>query len=399
LYDNLNETTCIGHSESHLTRFVDLTQTSYEVSANIITIIYTSAVRSILFWKDPEQTHLAAHKAARNFKVLLPAFKAALVYRNDDLLCDLFGTTVSNPLGLAAGFDKNGDLVDIVQHVGFGFAEVGSVTALSKEGNPKPRLFRLESDEAVINRMGLNGEGADAVAAKLARSSFGLPTGLNIAKTNDPSITGDAAVQDILFTFNRIKSLPLTYVTINVSCPNTKEGVVSEAAFINTVLAEVQNDNTAQLPILLKLSPDSTEDLLEQMVDTAAACKISGFVCGNTSTGRENLKTDSARIQAIGAGGLSGPPLRAKALKLCKTVHALKQPSQIIIGCGGINSGDVAYDFIASGASFLQLYTGLVYEGPSLPMEICKRLSAILKERGQTLKEAVGSGQHAPAIK
>jgi dihydroorotate dehydrogenase len=293
--------------------------------SNIITKIYKSAVRPILFRQDPEQIHLAAHKAARNLKALLPAFKTALVYRNNDLVCDLFGKTLSNPLGLAAGFDKNGDLVDILQDAGFGFAEVGSVTALSKEGNPKPRLFRLESDAAVINRLGLNGEGADAVAAKLTRISFGLPIGLNIAKTNDPSITGDAAVQDILYTFNQVKSLPLTYVTLNASCPNTEEGIVSETAFIKTVLREVQSANSPQLPILLKLSPDSTGDFLEQMVATAGASKISGFVCGNTSISRENLKTDNARIQAIGAGGLSGLPLKAKALKLCRTVYSLSK--------------------------------------------------------------------------
>lgn len=366
--------------------------------SSFTTAIYRSVIRPILFRQDPEQTHLAAHKAAHNLKALFPAFKAAFVYSGSDLATELFGTRLNNPIGLAAGFDKNGDLVDIVNHFGFGFAEIGSVTALAKEGNPKPRLFRLVDDGAVINRMGLNGEGADAVAAKLAHSKFGLPIGLNIAKTNDPSITGDAAVKDMVYTFNKIKTLPLTYVTINASCPNTKEGIVSEAAFMNSVLSEIQSSNEAKLPLLLKLSPDSTDELLQQMVDTATSCNLSGFVCGNTSTARENLKTDAARLQEIGNGGLSGPPLRVKALSLVQKTYALKQPGQIIIGCGGIGSGDVAYDFIAAGASFLQLYTALVYEGPSLPMEINSRLSQILKQRGQTLKEAVGSGHQAPAF-
>ncbi len=367
--------------------------------SSFTTAVYKSAIRPFLFRQDPEQAHHAAHKAARDFKAFLPAFKAAFVYSGDDLASQLFGANASNPVGLAAGFDKNGDLVDIINHLGFGFSEVGSVTALAKDGNPKPRLFRLEKDEAVINRMGLNGEGADAVASKLAKNQFKLPVGLNIAKTNDPSITGDAAVKDIVYTFNKIKSLPLTYVTINASCPNTKEGIVSEAAFMKEVLAEVASANVAQLPILLKLSPDSSDELLQQMVETAISCKLSGFVLGNTTTTRDNLKTDKARLAEIGNGGLSGPPLKTKALKLCRTVFSLKQPSQIIIGCGGINSGDVAYEFIAAGASFLQLYTGLVFEGPSLPMEINKRLSEILKQRGQTLKEAIGSGLRTPAIK
>lgn len=356
------------------------------------TMVYRSVIRPILFRQDPEQVHQAAHRAAKDFKALLPIFNSAFVYSGDDLKCSLFGSDLANPLGLAAGFDKNGDLTDVLNHIGFGFSEVGSVTALAKEGNPKPRLFRLEKDEAVINRLGLNGEGADAVAAKLAKVKFGLPIGLNIAKTNDPEITGDAAIQDILYTFNKIKTLPFTYVTINASCPNTKEGIVSEAAFMKAVLTEVQSANAAKLPILLKLSPDSSQDLLEEMVDTAASCNLSGFVCGNTTTTRENLMTDNAQLQDIGNGGLSGPPLKAKALKLCQSVHRLKQPTQIIIGCGGINSGQTAYDFLAAGASFLQMYTGLVYEGPALPMEINKKLSNILKQRGQTLKEAIGSG-------
>jgi dihydroorotate dehydrogenase len=361
--------------------------------SDTISFMYKTAVRPVLFRRDPEQAHLSAHKLALQMKAFLPGFKSLFVYKGQDLKCDFFGTALNNPLGLAAGFDKNGELINIIQHLGFGFGEIGSVTALAKEGNPKPRLFRLPDDEAIINRMGLNGDGADVVAARLTKGRFGLPSGLNIAKTHDPGITGDAAVSDILYTFDKIKLLPLTYVTINASCPNTKEGIISEATFIKTVLSEVQNSNTRKLPILLKLSPDSTRALIEEMVDAGSACKISGFICGNTSTSRDSLNTAPVKIESIGNGGLSGPPLRAAALKLCQTVNSLKQASQIIIGCGGINSGEVAYDFLASGASLVQIYTGLVYEGPSLPLEICRSLSSLLRQRGQTLNEAIGSGQ------
>ncbi len=311
--------------------------------------------------------------------------------------CNLFGKSLHNPVGLAAGFDKNGDLAEFLNYLGFGFAEIGSVTAISKEGNPKPRLFRLERDGAVINRMGLNGEGADAIAAKLEHAKFGLPLGLNIAKTNDPNIVGDGAVKDILYTFDKIKSLPLTYVTINASCPNTKEGIVTEASHMRTVFTEVGKLNSGRLPILVKLSPDSSPELVAEMVEAASACGLSGFVCGNTSTGRENLSTDSAAITAIGLGGLSGKPLKNKALQLCRLVHSLKKSSQIIIGCGGIFSGQDAYQFISAGASFLQIYTGLVYEGPGLPLLINQELSAILHQNGQSLHEAIGAGQQVPA--
>lgn len=358
---------------------------------------YKQFIRPALFRNDPESAHLLTHQLVARCRPLWPMLSKSFVYSGTDLSCNLFGKTLQNPVGLAAGFDKNGDLAEFLNYLGFGFAEIGSVTALSKEGNPKPRLFRLEKDGAVINRMGLNGEGADAIAAKLEHAKFALPLGVNIAKTNDPNIVGDGAVQDILYSFNRIKSLPLTYVAINASCPNTKEGIVTEASHMRTVFTEVGKVNTGQLPVLVKLSPDSTPELVAEMVEAASVCGLSGFVCGNTSTGRDNLSTDSAAIAAIGVGGLSGRPLKTKALQLCKLVHSLKKPSQVIIGCGGISSGQDAYQFISAGASFLQIYTGLVYEGPGLPLLINQELAEILSQNGQSLQEAIGSGQQVPA--
>ncbi len=357
---------------------------------------YKQFIRPTLFRQDPEQAHLAIHKSIAMCRPLWPMFGKNFVYTESDLSCELFGQKLSNPVGLAAGFDKNGDLTEFLNYLGFGFAEIGSVTALSSEGNQIPRLFRLESDNAIINRMGLNGEGADAIAAKLEHAKFGLPLGLNIAKTNAPNITGDAAVKDILYTFNKIKSLPLTYVTINASCPNTKEGIVTEASHMRTVFTEVAKLNSGRLPILVKLSPDSSPDLVGEMVEAASACGLSGFVCGNTSTGRDNLSTDSATVAAIGLGGLSGRPLKNKALQLCQRVHSLKKRGQIIIGCGGISSGQDAYDFIAAGASFLQIYTGLVYEGPGLPLVINEQLAEILQQNGLSLTEAIGAGHQIP---
>ncbi len=351
--------------------------------------IYKSLIRPILFRLDAEQAHLFVHGLASRCRPLLSI--AGKGYDGDDLHCDLFGHNLSNPVGLAAGFDKNGDLVEVLRDIGFGFAEIGSVTALAKEGNPKPRLFRLQKDAAIINRMGLNGEGADRIAEKLERSKFSIPIGVNIAKTNDPAISGDAAVKDMVYTFSKVSNLPLAYVTINASCPNTQEGIVTEAAHMRTVFTEVQKLNTRQLPIMVKLSPDSSQSLLEEMVEAASACGLSGFVCGNTSTSRENLTTDSATLQALGNGGLSGAPLKSKALRICQIVYPLKKPAQIIIGCGGVSSGMDVYDFLTAGASFVQLYTALVYEGPGLPLLICQQLSQILRQNGQTLQQAVGS--------
>ena len=341
---------------------------------------------------NAEDAHNLIHATMRNLSFAWPLLAPNFTYKGDDLVSDLFGKRLANPVGLAAGFDKNGSLVDLLGYLGFGFAEVGSVTAQAKEGNPKPRLFRLEQDNAVINRMGLNGEGAEAVAEKLKSKHFSLPIGLNIAKTNDESIVGDAAIEDILHSFKRIKDLPISYVAINGSCPNTKEGITTEAAHMQKIFTEINKLNNANLPILTKLSPDSSAELVAEMVGAASACGLSGFICGNTSTSRENLSTEATRLQAIGNGGLSGAPLRAKALQLCRAVQRTKHREQIIIGCGGVASGQDAYALISAGASFVQIYTGLVYQGPDLPLRICTELAQILKNKGQTLSEAIGCG-------
>lgn len=342
---------------------------------------YQKLIRPLLFQMDPEQAHVLVHSLLKSYGKILAKTNSGLVYDGTDLSCELFGRQLANPIGLAAGFDKNGELTEVLGALGFGFAEIGSVCARATSGNPKPRLFRLPEDNAAINRLGLNGHGADAVYQRLLEVKYSLPIGLNIAKTNDPAITGDAAVADMIYTFNKIRGLPITYVTVNASCPNTKEGIVTEGDQMRLLMSELQKFNSTKVPILIKLSPDSTQEFIEQIVDAAATYKIAGFVCGNTTTARDNLKTNPERIKEIGMGGLSGAPLKEKAIKLCHSVNARKKDWQIIIGCGGISSGQDAFDFMTAGASLLEIYTGLIYKGPSLPRDICRELSAILKQK------------------
>ncbi len=345
---------------------------------------YKTLIRPLLFQMDPEQAHVLVHWLLKKFGKIAPLVGGgSYSYLGTDLSCDLFGHSLSNPIGLAAGFDKNGELVEVLGGMGFGFAEIGSVCARATKGNPKPRLFRLPEDEAAINRLGLNGHGADVVAERLQNARFSLPIGLNIAKTNDPAIAGDAAVADMIYTFNKIRSLPVTYVTVNASCPNTKEGIVSEGEHMRLLMSELQKFNSTKIPILVKLSPDSTSEFIESIVDAAATFKIAGFVCGNTTVSRDLLKTSVEEISKIGAGGLSGVPLKEKALQLCRTVAGKKKDWQVIIGCGGIFTGKDAFDFITAGASFLEVYTGLIYRGPELPRLICQELSDILKEKSK----------------
>lgn len=348
--------------------------------------MYESIVRPALFKMDPESAHDLAHKLAP----LLALSPFRFEFKAANLETKLSGTALKNPVGLAAGFDKNGRLVEFADRLGFGFVEVGSVCAQATQGNPKPRLFRLPDDDAVINRLGLNGEGAEAVAARLAKAKFALPTGLNIAKTNLPEIQGDRAIEDVVTSFEHVKQLPLAYVAFNASCPNTHEGILNERQQLSDIMREVQNKNSARLPILVKMSPDSSDELIADIVEIAAQNNLAGFICGNTSTSREGLRTNATCITEIGNGGLSGKPLKPRALSLVRRVANMKQPNQQIIACGGISSGLDAYEFIEAGATALQLYTALVYHGPTVVSRINRELSQLINQRGKVREPVSG---------
>ncbi len=336
--------------------------------------IYESLIRPVLFKMDPEAAHNLVHKLAPSMALLPTKFEFAA----DNLATKLAHVSLKNPVGLAAGFDKNGNLVGVLDRLGFGFAEIGSVCGQATSGNPKPRLFRLPADNAVINRLGLNGEGADAVARRLEKAAFTLPIGLNIAKTNLPDIQGDRAVEDVVEAFDQVKSLPLAYVAFNASCPNTHEGIIHQRHELDEILRAVQTRNTARLPIFVKISPDSSDTLLTDIVEIARVHGLSGYICGNTTTSREGLITPQERIAEIGNGGLSGPPLKLKALDLCRRVAIMKQSEQQIIACGGVSSGRDAFEFLKAGATAIQLYTALVYHGPAVVAKINRELSQLL---------------------
>ncbi len=342
--------------------------------------MYESLIRPLLFKMDPERAHNLAHQLAP----LLAFSPFHVEFSAPNLSTKLSGVELKNPIGLAAGFDKNGRFVEFADRLGFGFVEIGSVCAQATKGNAKPRLFRLPEDNAVVNRLGLNGDGAEAVAARLSASKFALPAGLNIAKTNLPEIQGDKAIADVLTTFNHIKGLPLAYVAFNASCPNTHEGILNERQQLNDIMSEVQKQNVGRLPIYIKMSPDSSDELISDIVEIGGAHNLAGFICGNTSLSRDGLRTDAARIAEIGNGGLSGTPLKPRALALVRRVAKLKSANQQIIGCGGIASGADAFEFLEAGATALQLYTALVYQGPTLVAKVNRELSTLLSKKDRT---------------
>lgn len=349
-------------------------------------IVYEKLIRPILFSLDPELVHHIAQTALAASGLTLPLL--GLHYGKTDLETNLFGRRISNPIGLAAGFDKNAALVSLLSLLGFGYAEIGSVCARPHGGNNRPRLFRLPEDSALINRLGLNGLGVEVVASNLEKfKEMPLPLGINIAKTNDAKISGADAVEDIVYSFQRVKDLPLDYVTINTSCPNTEEGCLKESDMLARVLDKICALNTKNLPLLLKLSPDSSDSFITELLSISASSGVSGFVCGNTTLNRDSLKTKAETVSAIGAGGLSGKPLKPLNLALTRKVAALKSDKQVIIGVGGIESGQDAFDYLSAGAQLIQIYTGFVYRGPFAVKGICEELSQILKEKGLTLRE------------
>jgi dihydroorotate dehydrogenase len=272
---------------------------------------------------------------------------------------ELFGVKIDNPLGLAAGFDKNGLLADTAPDYGFGWIEIGSVTYCGGPGNSKPRLFRLREKRSLLNRMGLNGEPAASVAEKLAELTAQNPTApfaVNIAKTRDHKIIGDAATQDILDSYNRLFRFGI-YTAINISCPNTEEGKTFEdnPHSLKELLSETRKIGRTR-PVLVKLSPNRTLTELEKILE-AAEPFVDGYVCGNTLPSAQMPEI----FQRYGKGGISGELLRIHTLKLIENVRKLTRKP--IIACGGISSGEHMLAAYLAGANYFQAYTGFIYHG------------------------------------
>lgn len=360
---------------------------------------YKLFLRPLLFNMDPEEAHELAQALLPTIACLEKSVRGLLGEFNLEgekhrLRSQLAGEAIAHPLGLAAGFDKNGRFLPYLGAMGFSFGEVGSITAESCGGNPRPRLFRLVADEGIINRMGLNGEGARAIAARLAQidpaSCAGFAFALNIARTNKLFAGPQEGIEDLLSCFREVQSLPVRYFTLNVSCPNTHEGVLGESYELEAMLQGIRRMNCPR-PLFLKLSPDTGEEFLEQVVTLAGRYDVKGFVIGNTSLSRQGLKTSAAKIAEIGRGGLSGAPIFPAMLRLLKRMAAVISPEQELIACGGIDCEEKVFQALCAGASTVQLYSALVYGGPFLPMEIELAMLKRLVERNLSVAALVNS--------
>ncbi|MEX2364335.1 MAG: quinone-dependent dihydroorotate dehydrogenase, partial [Balneolaceae bacterium] len=338
---------------------------------------YQHLLKPFLFRTDAEEAHeLAISLASKtnNSPFLQKLASAFFDSSNDGLEQEFFGLKFPNPVGLAAGFDKNGTMPLAMQSLGFGFVEVGSITARTSAGNKKPRAFRLPQDNSIINRMGLNNEGADEIVSRLAKIKTDIPLGVNIAKTNDASIHGDAALEDYLYSYEKAQPVA-DYITVNISCPNTGEGKTFEdPSALNDLLEALNPQQNNRKPTLIKFSVDTPRPSLEKLVNICEDYQVSGYVATNTSSSRQNLTASAEMLERIGNGGLSGRAIQKRSTEVVRTLRDILGEGKPIIGVGGIDSAQAALEKLNAGANLLQIYTGLIFEGPGLVKSIKKGL-------------------------
>lgn len=339
--------------------------------------MYKSIIRPILFKFDPEKVHHFTFSALKCISKV--PFLMRLVVpkpiKDKRLERELFGLKFANPVGLAAGFDKNAVLYNELADLGFGFVEIGTVTPKGQEGNPKKRLFRLIEDQAIINRMGFNNEGLEAAIEQLKKNKHKLIIGGNIGKNTNTA--PDDYTEDYVACFKGLHPY-VDYFTLNISCPNVcSHEKLEDVGYLKELITEIQEINNQQpkpKPILLKIAPDVDNHQLDELIKLIIDTQIDGVIASNTSVSREGLKTSDERLKEIGNGGLSGKPLKDKSTKVIKYLADKSNKAFPIIGVGGIQSAEDALEKIEAGADLVQIYTGFIYEGPQLINDINKAI-------------------------
>jgi dihydroorotate dehydrogenase len=354
-------------------------------------------VRRLLFLVPPERIHTLVFAVLRAVTTAAPVRRLLhrLLGPADPVLAStVFGVRFPGPLGLAAGFDKDGTGLFTWGAMGFGYAEVGTVTARPQPGNPAPRMFRLSHDRALLNRMGFNNAGAGALAVRLARHRPDVPIGVNIGKTKTTP-TADAA--DDYRSSARLVGPLASYLVVNVSSPNTPglrdlQAVESLRPILSAVLAEASRTST---PVLVKIAPDISDSDIDDIADLAVELGLAGIVATNTTVSRDGLVTPG--VEQLGAGGISGPPVARRAAEVLRRLYGRVGDRLTLISVGGIETADDAWDRITAGASLLQGYTGFIYGGGLWPKHIHDGIARLLHSGGfSSLSDAVGSAASKP---
>ncbi len=334
--------------------------------------MYKLLIRPFLFLFDPEKVHYFSFSLIRFLNKIGfgGIFRSLFQINSPKLERELFGIKFPNSVGLAAGFDKNAVLYKELSNFGFGFIEIGTVTPKPQIGNPKKRLFRLKSDQAIINRMGFNNEGVTEAVEQLKKNT-NVIIGGNIGKNTDTS--PEDYTQDYLECFNALHPY-VDYFVLNVSCPNvSSHAKLNDKDYLEELIGEVQKCNTTfekKKPILLKIAPDLNNNQLDEIIELINITKLEGVIASNTSVSREGLISENKKEM----GGLSGKPLSNKSTHVIRYLHKNSKGAFPIIGVGGIHSVSDAIEKLNAGASLVQIYTGFIYEGPSLVKKINKEI-------------------------
>lgn len=366
---------------------------SSKILGPTIGFFYRLLLKPILFTIDPEKIHDKALVLGNFFgskKCFRKLTKICFYYKNKSLEQNILGINFKNPVGLAAGFDKNGKLINIVKELGFGFTEIGSVTGEQCPGNPKPRLWRLPKSKSLAVYYGLANEGAETIAKRAQESFRNLPIGLNIAKTNHEATNEiEAGIKDYLKAWQAVEKTA-DYITINISCPNTFGGQpFIDPNLLERLLSSIGRINYGR-KVFVKLSPDINDNQLDNILGVIDRHKISGIICSNLTHDHSRIDNTEKNIKTN--GGLSGKVLEDLSNDLLKKVYLKTNGRYVLIGCGGIFTAQDAYKKIRLGASLVELITGMIYEGPQLIGTINRGLVKLLKKDGfNNITEAIGA--------
>lgn len=335
-------------------------------------------LRWFLFFFDPEKVHYFTAKSLKitlSIPIVNSIWKSYFTYKHKQLERTVFGIKFTNPVGLAAGFDKNASMYEDLANCGFGFVEIGTITPKAQPGNDKPRLFRVKQDEAILNRMGFNNEGIENAVKNLKKRKTKIIIGGNIGKNK--LTPNEEANNDYILCFEGLFDY-VDYFVVNVSSPNTPNlRALQEKEPLKELLLTLKNINNQKSnpkPILLKIAPDLTDDQLNDIIEIVVETKIDGVIATNTTIDRTGLSIDKSQIENLDAGGISGKPLTKRSTDVIRYLHQNSNAAFPIIGVGGIHSAEDAIEKLEAGASLIQLYTGFIYEGPGLIKKINKEI-------------------------
>jgi dihydroorotate dehydrogenase len=360
-------------------------------------MLYRALIRPLLFAMPPETAHRVAFgglRAAMATPGVGALSERVLAPRDPALEVRALGLTFPTPVGLAAGFDKDAVGVDALSRIGFGFVEVGTLTAHPQPGNPAPRMFRLPADRAIVNRMGFNNRGSADAAARLARPRR-VPVGVNIGKSK--VTPEERAAEDYATSAERLARLA-DYLVVNVSSPNTPglrdlQAVEKLRPILRAVREASERASEEAPPLLVKIAPDLSDEDVDAVAELALELGLDGIVATNTTIRREGLASAPDAVRACGAGGLSGAPLKTRALEVLRRLHRRACDRLVLLGVGGIESADDAWARVLAGASLVQLYTGFIYGGPLSPRDVALGLAERARAAGYArVQDAVGAG-------